>query len=964
MTPQEFTTKWQAANLTERGSCHEHFLDLCEILGQPKPAAADPDGAWYCFEKGVTKTAGGNGWADVWMRSHFGWEYKGKHKDLKAAYNQLLQYREALENPPLLVVCDTDRFEVHTNFTGTAKRVYSFDLSGLADPENLETLRRVFTDPERLKPGETTQNVTEQAALLLGKLADGMRDRGIKPQDAAHFLMKLMFCMFAEDIDLLPSKVFSRSLAASKKDPAKLTKTLKNLFDAMAHGGTFGADEILYFNGGLFSDADVIELVPAEIATLSEAAQFDWSDVEPHIFGTLFERTLDPAKRSQIGAHYTSREDITTLLEPVMMAPLRREWAQVKEECQSLLPKLSEERKKAAQQKPSAGKQSKPRREFNKLLQGYVEQLAHVTALDPACGSGNFLYVALHLLLDLEKEVISFAAGNGLGLLPQVRPTQLAGIEINPYAQQLAQVVIWIGYLQWMHDNGFNPPRDPVLEPIESIRLMDAILDLSDPENPKEPEWPKADYIVGNPPFLGDKLMRGGLGDTYVTNLRTLYQNRIPGQSDLCCYWFEKSRVQIRKKMSQRAGLLATQAIRGGNNREVLLRIKEDGDIFFAESDRDWILDGAHVHVSLIGFDNGDEKHRLLNGVSVADVSPQLTFGADVSTAAKLSQNRDLAFIGVCQKAPFDVSDDEAITLLKLTNPHGKPNSDVLRPVCNAIDITRRFRNVWNIDFGLDRSLEESSKYESPFEIVKKTVFPIRENHREARQVRYWWLFARPCPDLRRGLAGLSRCLVTPRVSKHRVFFWIDPVVLPDSAVVAFGTQDDFWFGVLHSRVHELWALAPGIGTQLRERESGFRYTPSSCFETFPFPEPTDKQRQAIAAAAKELDDLRTAWLNPPEWTRTEILEFPGSAEGPWSRYVKNGTVHYPRLVPKDEDCAKELKKRTLTNLYNQRPTWLDLAHKKLDAAVFDAYGWPVSLSDDELLAKLLELNLTAATAK
>lgn len=343
MTPHAFIAKWQAANLSERSACQQHFLDLCELLGQPKPAAADPEGAWYCFERGVSKTDGGQGWADVWMKDHFGWEYKGKHKDLKAAYNQLLNYRESLENPPLLVVCDLNRFEIHTNFTGTAKKVYDFDLAGLAEPKNLETLRRLFTEPETLKPGLTTRSVTEQAAEHFGRLADGLRLRGVEAQEAAHFLMKLMFCMFAEDIELLPKKLFSRTIDGAKKDPAKLSAFLRELFQAMARGGSFALEDILYFNGGLFADAQVIDLTADEIKTLVDAAAFDWSVVEPHIFGTLFERMLDPAKRSQIGAHYTGSDDIKTLLEPVMMTPLRREWAAVREKAEALLPKLAAE---------------------------------------------------------------------------------------------------------------------------------------------------------------------------------------------------------------------------------------------------------------------------------------------------------------------------------------------------------------------------------------------------------------------------------------------------------------------------------------------------------------------------------------------------------------------------------------------------------------------------------------------
>jgi hypothetical protein len=330
MTPQQFIAKWQQANLSERSAAQQHFLDLCELLGQPKPAAADPDGAWYTFERGVKKTGGGEGWADVWMRKHFAWEYKRKRRSLLEAYQQLLLYREDLENPPLLVVCDLNRFEVHTNFTNTATIVHGFDLAHLAEPANLDVLRKLFTDPEALKPGETTEAITKDVAGRFCELADGMRIRGVPADQAAHFLMKLMFCMFAEDIELLPQQLFTRLLTSSADDPARLTSRLQQLFGAMSKGGDFGSDAILYFNGGLFADAEVVPLLGPEIAQLIRANERDWSNVEPSIFGTLFERTLDPAKRSQIGAHYTSKEDILTLLEPVLMAPLRREWAEMK----------------------------------------------------------------------------------------------------------------------------------------------------------------------------------------------------------------------------------------------------------------------------------------------------------------------------------------------------------------------------------------------------------------------------------------------------------------------------------------------------------------------------------------------------------------------------------------------------------------------------------------------------------
>lgn len=980
MTPQEFISKWQRVTLSERSACQQHFLDLCDLLKQPKPAAADPEGAWYTFERGLKDNEGDQGWADVWMKNHFGWEYKGKHKDLSKAYQQLQRYREALENPPLLVVCDMDRFEIHTNFTGSVKNVHAFSLAELSEPKNLEVLRKAFTDPQSLRPGETTATITEKAAIELAGLSDGMRDRGIEPHKAAHFLMKLVFCMFAEDIALLvppaqnqkPKKLFREVLQGSKDNPERLSKMLKELFKSMAKGGMFGTDDILYFNGGLFADAETITLTPEEIRILVRVNDFDWSDVEPSIFGTLFERTLDPSKRSQIGAHYTSREDIEMLLQPVMMAPLRREWSEVRNKADALFEKLRIKamKLKKEQREQTKRKNSKEFRELSKLFEGFLHRLATVTVLDPACGSGNFLYVALHLLLDLEKEVISYAGPLGLGLFPQVRPTQLAGLEINEYAQQLAQVVIWIGFLQWMHHNGFQPPQNPVLDPIDSIRRTDAIIDRSNSEKPVEPDWPDATFIVGNPPFLHGSKMRAELGDAYVEDLFPLYSGRVAGFADLCCYWFEKSYAQIKAGKAERAGLLATQGIRGGASREVLQRIVTNGGIFFAESDREWLLDGASVHVSMIGFDDGTEKNRILNGKAVSEIHSNLDAGADVTRAKRLKGQNSLWCYGSQEKADFGINSELSESMLANPNATGRPNSDVLRPSLGGKKILQRNSDAWVIDFADERDIEIASQYEEPFEHVRKTVFQQRCNHPEPRQQKFWWLHARPSPEYRKAIASGERCLVTPASSKHRIFVWIDSAILVDHAAIVFTVADDSFFGVLQSRIHEVWARAPGNGTQVRERESGFRYTPKSCFETFPFPVLSESLKETISKCASDLNWKRNAWLNPPEWTRPDMLTFVGSIDGPWRNYIANhderglGEVQYPRLVPKTDEFAGKLAKRTLTSLYNERPTWLDLAHKKLDEAVFAAYGWDPGISDDELLTKLLQLNLERAAAE
>jgi len=347
LTLPDFATKWTASTRSERAASQEHFIDLCRLLGQLTPNEADPSGDFYAFEKGTTKTMGGDGFADVWRRGHFAWEYKGKHKDLAAAYRQLLQYREDLENPPLLVVCDMDRFEVHTNFTDTIKQIYAFTLADLASPvptpssaiPPLEVLRRLFTEPGRLRPERTPAQVTEQAASEFAHLADSLRERGADPEQAAHFLMRLLFCLFSEDIGLLPRGLFKQLVEHTRTRPSDFAARVRQLFRAMASGGSFGVEDIAYFDGGLFADDQVLDLTPEDLAVLSRASRLDWSNVEPAIFGTLFERSLDPSKRSQLGAHYTSRDDILLVVEPVLMAPLRRRWAEVQEQAAVLITK-------------------------------------------------------------------------------------------------------------------------------------------------------------------------------------------------------------------------------------------------------------------------------------------------------------------------------------------------------------------------------------------------------------------------------------------------------------------------------------------------------------------------------------------------------------------------------------------------------------------------------------------------
>jgi type II restriction/modification system DNA methylase subunit YeeA len=695
LSPQDFAAKWRRATIKERSAAQEHFIDLCRMLGQPTPAEGDPTGQTYRFEAGANKVPGKAGWTDVWKQGCFAWEYKGKHADLNKAYQQLQQYRESLNNPPLLIVSDLERIVIHTNFTNTVKRTFEITLDdvanntwvnplpdfqgrdrrlageGLARTTPLAMLRAVFEAPESFKARETTAQVTQEAAENFAKIAGILGKWNNDPHAVAHFLIRLLFCLFAEDIDLLPKNLFQRILDSSLFKPGPLAQKLRQLFAAMRDGGAFGVDDIKHFNGGLFDDDRVIELEGESMNILRNVSALDWSSIEPSIFGTLFERSLDPAKRAQLGAHYTSREDILLIVEPVLMAPLRRTWAEVQ----------ARARKLAAQRDAATGKpRNKLYDELNTTVMSFANELAKVRVLDAACGSGNFLYVALRQLLDLEKEVITLCDEAGLPrFAPRVSPAQLFGIEIDDYAHELAQATVWIGYIQWRNENGFGFPDEPILRKLDNIKQMDAILHLPSPSGGgaggggmTEPEWPEADVIIGNPPFLGDKKMRAELGDEYVDALRKLYKDRIPGQSDLCCYWFEKARTMIEQGKAKRAGLIATNSIRKGVNRSVLERITESGGIFMGWSDRAWILDGAAVRVSIVGFDDGTDSEHSLDGKSVAAVNSDLTSAVDVTQVCQLEENGNLAFLGMMKAGPFDIDAKTAQRMLvSQLNPKG-----------------------------------------------------------------------------------------------------------------------------------------------------------------------------------------------------------------------------------------------------------------------------------------------------
>ena len=424
------------------------------------------------------------------------------------------------------------------------------------------------------------------------------------------------------------------------------------------------------------------------------------------------------------------------------------------------------------------------------ILREFQSKVASLRVLDPACGSGNFLYVALRRLHDLEKEILTTAAHLGVrGLSMEVSPEQCYGIEVDDYASGLAYTALWIGHLQWAIENGYRYDQEPVLGRLNNIVCADAIVDLADPERPAEPEWPAVDYIVGNPPFLGHFPFREQLGDSYVNAVYDLYGDRIPNSSDLCCYWLEKARAHIADGKAKRAGLLATQAIRFQSNRPVLVNIKESGDIFAAVSDQDWVLDGANVHISIVCFDDGSETARTLDGERVNNINADLTAGADLTQAKTLAENAGISFMGVTKVGPFEIADDVAQEMLRQPNPHGKPNSDVIKGWMIGRDINQVSRDMWIIDFGVDMSEDDAALYEAPFEYVVANVKPERLQNNRRRYAELWWIHAEARPGMRRALTGLSRYIGTSMVSQHRMFAWIEGEVLPDATIIVFAVM-------------------------------------------------------------------------------------------------------------------------------------------------------------------------------
>jgi hypothetical protein len=797
-----------------------------------------------------------------------------------------------------------------------------------------------------------------------------LRDRGHEAHQVAHFVNQLVFCMFAEDVGLLPDNLFTKMLDLCRTDAASFAEHAGTLFGAMAkQNGKVGFTRIDWFNGGLFSDDHALPVTRDDVDDLYAAAQRDWSQIDPSILGTLFERGLDPAKRSQLGAHYTDHEKIMMIVKPVIIDPLEAEWAATKHFITGIVEFANKQHEGKLRRGSVLTTYTKNMNAAQKLHSDFIEKLVNFRVFDPACGSGNFLYVALRSLKDLEHRANLDAEALGLPRgFPRVGPECVLGIELNPYAAELARVSVWIGEIQWMRRNGFNAAKNPILRTLDTIECRDAIVEFDLEAGWVEAEWPQANVIIGNPPFLGGKSMKRALGEEMTSAIRKVYGGRLAAFSDLVCYWFEKCRAMLADEKADRCGLVATKAIAKNANLPVLLKLSENTKFFDAWSNEPWMVDGAAVRVSLICFarDGQPTNNASLNGQKVDHINPNLTSGTDTSTVAKLQENLQTVFIGVQQSGPLNISRAIADRWLRSPlNPNGEPNSSVIRSYATTDNIVGRPRDEFLIDFpsGLDE--DSASLFELPFEHLRAASYdPHRDgeevNFREYRtttsgQNSQWWEAHRSRPAMRRAIGEAENYLATGETTEHRVFRFLPSTVVPDKSLYAFPTAGMVGFGILQSGIHENWCTYFGnrIGAGNQRR-----YNASYVYLTFPFPEgltpnipaadyAADPRAIVIATAAARLNELRENWLNPADLVVREPEVVPG----------------YPdRILPKDEAAAAELKKRTLTNLYNARPAWLDNAHKALDEAVAEAYGWGEDyraglLTEVEILARLFRLN-------
>ena len=1017
-----FIARWQGVAASELATAQSFVIELCALLGveRPHPSAAQD----YMFERPVTFQHGdgstSSGRIDCYRRGHFVLEAKklkapghtrGFDDGMLRARGQAEGYARALPaaegRPPFVLVVDVGNLiEVYAEFSRSGgtytpfpdPRSHRIALADLAEPRIRQRLRLIWSEPDALDPARISAQVTRAVSDQLARLARSLEDSGHAPHAVAAYLSRCLFSMFAEDVELLPAGSFLGLLQTHQRQPATLRQMLRILWADMDRGGFSAAlaGQVLHFNGKLFKgaheDGYSLPLTPAQVELLIAAARANWREVEPAIFGTLLERALDPAERHALGAHYTPRAYVERLVLPTVIEPLRADWTSAQAAALVLAHEAASLQGRAADAKLA---------EARAELQKFHHQLCTTRVLDPACGSANFLYVTLEHLKRLEGEVLNQLhelghAQDQLGFEGEtVTLQQLLGIELNPRAAALAELVLWIGWLQWhIRARGNAAVAEPVVHDYRNIDCRDAVLawDAQEPahdaagqprtrwdgvtykrhpvtgepvpdEAAQVPQWrylgarpaawPRADFIVGNPPFIGAASMRAALGDGYVEALRAAWPE-VPESSDFVMYWWQRAARQVAAGQARRMGLITTNSLRQTFNRRVVQAALAAGThLEMAIADHPWVdfAGNAAVRIAMSVLAPGEGEGELL---TVTDERPgefgemqvtvkaqrglihaDLSIGANVAATQALQSNTGLTFRGVTLMGTgFWVEPDDPLIALE---------PQIVKPLRNGRDLTDKVRGVYAIDF-YGHTLEAAREvFPNAYQRVLIGVKPERDQSQRASYREKWWLFAEARPDMRRALESLERFVVTPMTAKHRTFQYLPAGVLPDQGLIVFAVSDSYVLGVLSSQLHIDWALATGSRLGVGNDP---RYNNSRCFETFPFPDDdtglTSELRQRIARLAEQIDQHRKRVLAPAAGhaglTLTGLYNVLAALREGRALTAKEQAIHTQGLV----GVLREL-------------------HDELDAAVRAAYGLPASATTDDVLAELVRLNARRA---
>ncbi|MGD9747195.1 MAG: class I SAM-dependent DNA methyltransferase [Verrucomicrobiales bacterium] len=1013
---EAFLARWSASGGHERANYQLFLAELCDLLDVPRPDPARPENAAnaYVFERSVNRakpdgTATTN-YLDLYKSGCFVLETKqgasalpaspeapsprpsavspgrgirgtaGYDKALERAYNQASGYIQDLPaaegRPPFLIVCDVGHiFEIYAEFTRSGGRYQRFPdpknhrlpLTDLRDPAKRALLRSIWTDPLSLDPSKRVAKVTRDIAGRLARLAKSLEADRHHPEVVALFLQRCLFTLFAEDIGLLPERGFLELLRKIEDTPQGFPVLVTNLWKEMAIGTDFSAvllKKVAHFNGGLFENPTALPLTVDQISLLIDAAEADWAEVDPAIFGTLLERALDPRERHKLGAHYTPRSYVERLIQPTVIDPLRDEWDTVKA---------------AAVQLVDSGQEKKARAE----VEDYHHRLCQIRVLDPACGSGNFLYVTLEHLKRLEAEVLDFFEGIGGDRTLEmdsfkVRPEQFHGLELNPSAVSIAQLVLWIGYFQWhfkttgkadTNDRPLLPKQNTILHQ-DAVLAYDAKIPRKDADgkvvtlwdgvttkphpvtgkevpdesartviydytNPRRPEWPEADYIVGNPPFVGASRMRDFLGDGYTEALRKAWKGDVPESADFVMFWWQRSAELLRAGKTRRFGFITTNSIRQTFNRRVLEAHlnaeKYPMHLAFAIPDHPWVdsADGAAVRIAMTvgspGIGAGSIRnvileseieqgeHEVTLSESSGEIAPNLQLGARVGSAETLKANSLLSCPGVKLHGSGFIVNLEKAAELGLGRISGLQN--YIRSYRNGRDLTSTPRGVLVIDLFELTASEVADKFPAVYQHILQEVKPERDNNNRATYKDNWWILGEPRRDFRPALKGLDRYIATVETSKHRFFVFLDASILPDNMLVNIASDEAWILGVLSSMIHVVWALAAGGRLGYGNDP---RYNKTRCFETFPFPAPDEATRARIRDLGEKLDAHRKRQQAAhPGLTLTGIYNVLEKLRSGEVLTAKERVIHDEGLV-----------------------SVLQQIHDDLDEAVFHAYGW------------------------